>query len=282
MSATTAAGDAALDAARRSLEPLAKAGDQGRFFLQCLTSVPVTLRRYRVETYRMLADITWGSGAIIVGGGTIGVMVMMSLFMGAAVGVQGYTGLDVLGLSPLVGFISAYGNTRELAPLIAAIAFAAQVGCRYTAQLGAMRISEEIDALEVMAIRSLPYLVTTRVIAAMTAIVPLYMIGLVASYFSTRTVVTLLYGQSGGTYDHYFFAFLNTKDIFLSVVKIVTFVGMVTLVHCYFGYTASGGPEGVGTATGRAIRASIILIIVMNMLLTLAFWGFDPGVRISG
>jgi len=269
-------------AVKRSVRALAEAGDQGRFYLQCFTSIPLAMRRYRVETYRTLADITWGSGAIVVGGGTVGVMVLMSMFMGAAVGVQGYSGLDVLGLAPLVGFVSAYGNTRELAPLIAAIAFAAQVGCRYTAQIGAMRISEEIDALEVMAIRSVPYLVSTRVVAAMTAILPLYLVGLVASYLATRLVVTEIFHQSGGTYDHYFFAFLSAKDIVLSVVKVVTFVGLVTLVHCSFGYNAKGGPEGVGVATGRAIRASIILIIVLDMLMTLAFWGFDPGVRISG
>lgn len=268
--------------ARKRWEQLAGIGDQGKFFLECFTAIPVVLRRYRKEMYATLADITWGSGAIVVGGGTIGIMVLLSLFVGGAVGVQGYTGLDVLGLAPLTGFLSAYANTRELAPIIAAIAFAAQVGCRYTAELGAMRISEEIDALEAMAIRSQAYLVSTRMVAAMIAIVPLYMIGLVASYFATRLVVTQIYQQSGGTYDHYFFTFLATKDILLSIVKITLFVGLVTLVHCYFGYTASGGPEGVGLATGRAIRASIILIIVVNMLLTLAFWGFDPGVRIAG
>ena len=282
MSASTFASSAVVGVTERALDSLAAQGRKAQFYWICVKSFPLTMRRYRTEVSRQLSDITWGSGALIVGGGTVGVMALMSTFVGTAVGIQGYTGLKSLGLSPLVGFLSAYANTRELAPIIAAIAFAAQVGCRYTAQLGSMRIAEEIDALEVMAIRSIPYLVVTRMIAAMTAIIPLYFIGLIGSYFATRAVVTVMYGQSAGSYDHYFDTFLSGTDIILSTIKVVIFTGLITLTHCYLGYTAKGGPEGVGQATGTAIRNSIVLVVSLNMLLTIAFWGLVPNVQFSG
>ena len=269
-------------AARRPYLALAGLGHQATFVVRTLGSIPLTLRYYPSEVLRLLGDICWGSGAIVVGGGTIGVMVLLALFTGASVGIEGFNALDVLGLAPLTGFVSAYGNTREIAPLVAAVAFASQGGCRYTAQLGSMRISGEIDALESMAIRPLPYLVTTRVIAAFLAMIPLYLIGMGGNYLATQLVLGLGYGQSSGTYLHYFHEFLVPMDIFYSVLKAVVFVVIATLIHCYFGYYASGGPQGVGQASGRAIRNSIIAIVVTDMLITMALWGFDPGVRISG
>ena len=265
-----------------SLGVISALGEQATFHFRALAAIPFTLRRYWLETVRILSDITWGNGALIVGGGTFGVILVLALAAGATVGLQGYIGLDVLGMGPLVGFISAYANTREIAPLISAAAFAAQAGCRYTAQLGSMRISEEIDALEVMAVRPIPYLVTTRMIAGFVAIIPLYLVALVASYLTTELVLTVVFGQSGGSYGHYFHTFLVPRDILLSVVKVTVFVVMATMIHCYYGYTAAGGPEGVGKAAGRAIRTSLIAIVLANMTLTMLFWGFDPGVRISG
>lgn len=275
-------GRLAVAAVRKPYHGVAHAGHQIRFFVQSFAAIPFTLRHYSSEVSRLLRDITWGTGALIVGGGTVGVMGVLAVATGASVGIEGHTALDVLGFSPLTGFVSAYANTREIAPLIAAVAFASQAGCRYTAQLGSMRISEEIDALESIAIKPLPYLVTARMIAAFIAIIPLYLFGLAASYVATQTILTVAYGQPSGTYSHYFHTFLVPGDIALSVLKAVVFAVLVTLIHCYYGYFAAGGPEGVGVAAGHAIRASIIVIAVTNMFLTLAFWGFDPGVRISG
>jgi phospholipid/cholesterol/gamma-HCH transport system permease protein len=187
----------------------------------------------------------------------------------------------MIGIAPLTGFISAYGNTREIAPLIAAVAIAAQIGCKFTAQLGSQRISEEIDALEVMAVPSIPYLVTTRLIATFTALIPLYLVGLFGSYVATQLTVEVLYHQSVGTYDHYFRLFLQPKDVFYSVLKVVVFTVIITVVHTYYGYNASGGPAGVGTATAKAVRASTVLIAVTDVLMTLLFWGL-AGPRLSG
>jgi phospholipid/cholesterol/gamma-HCH transport system permease protein len=145
-----------------------------------------------------------------------------------------------------------------------------------------MRISEEIDALEVMAIRSVPFLVTCRVIAGMIAVVPLYVIGLLVSFFGSRVVTVYFYGQSAGTYDHYFTLFLPPGDILLSFLKVLFFSVLIMLVHCYYGFTAKGGPAGVGAAVGRAIRLSIVSVSVLDFFLSLAVWGSTTTVRISG
>jgi phospholipid/cholesterol/gamma-HCH transport system permease protein len=145
-----------------------------------------------------------------------------------------------------------------------------------------MRISEEIDALEVMAIPSLPFLVTTRIIGGLIAIVPLYVVGLLASYFATRLTVTTFFGQSPGTYDHYFNQFLPPGDVMWSFGKVLVFAVVVILIHCYHGYTASGGPAGVGVAVGRAVRTSIVAINVIDLFLSMAIWGATTTVRLGG
>ncbi len=145
----------------------------------------------------------------------------LAFFAGTEVGIQGYASLSQIGVAKFSAFISAYFNTREVAPLISSIALAATVGCGYTARLGAMRISEEIDALEVMGIPSLPFLVTTRMIAAFIAVIPLYVVALSASYLSPRLITVYIYGQSAGTYDHYFLQFLPPIDILWSFGKLL-------------------------------------------------------------
>ncbi|KHL16338.1 phospholipid/cholesterol/gamma-HCH transport system permease protein [Mumia flava] len=269
-------------AARRPLTGLDLLGRQLAFYLRVLAWVPRTLIHYPKEILRLLSEVTFGRGALAVIGGTIGVITAMAFFTGTEVGLQGYTALDQLGTGAFSGFFSAYFNTREIAPLVAGIALAATVGCGFTAQLGAMRISEEVDALEVMAIPSLPYLVTTRVIAGMLAIIPLYLVGLYASYAATRFTVTAVYGQSEGTYDHYFHQFLPPEDVLWSLVKVIVFAIVVILVHCYYGYFASGGPVGVGVAVGRAVRTSIVLINVVDLMMSMAIWGTTTTVRLAG
>jgi phospholipid/cholesterol/gamma-HCH transport system permease protein len=273
----------------RTLEYLARPGQSleglGKllaFSAQALAWSPRTIRRYSRETLRLLTEVCFGTGGLAVIGGTLGVMIGMTLFTGLIVGLQGYSALNQLGTAALTGFISAYFNTREVAPLSAGLALSATVGCGFTAQLGAMRISEEIDALEVMAVPSMPYLVTTRVLAGVAAVIPLYAVGLLSSYLASRQITIWLYGQSAGTYDHYFTLFLPPGDVLWSFGKVIVFSVLVILSHCYYGYTASGGPAGVGVAVGRAVRTSIVLISVLDFFLSLAIWGANTTVRISG
>ncbi|APE34256.1 ABC transporter permease [Nocardia mangyaensis] len=273
-------------AVRAATRPVTEAnirlGHQGMVFLEALLAIPFVLRHYRKEVVRLIVDVTWGNGALVVGGGTVGVVLILCGFGGVTVGMESHTALDLLTMSPLTGAISGFATTRELAPLLATIAFAAQAGCRFTAQIGSMRIAEEIDALESMAIRPLPYLITTRMLAAAVAILPLYAIGMATAYLTTKLTVFFLGGTGIGTYDHYFHQFLDPGDIVYSVLKAVAFVLVATFIQCHYGYVAAGGPEGVGVAAGHAIKMTIIVVVFLNLLLTLAIWGIDPGIRISG
>jgi phospholipid/cholesterol/gamma-HCH transport system permease protein len=267
---------------QRPMEMLDKLGEELRFYLTALAWTPRTIRRYKKEILRILAEVTLGSGALAVIGGTVGVIAAMCFFTGTEVGLQGYAALNQLGTANFAGFVSAYFNTREIAPLVAGIALAATVGCGFTAQLGAMRISEEIDALEVMAIPSLPFLVTTRIVGGLIAVVPLYVIGLLSSYFATRLTVVNFFGQSSGTFDHTFNEFLPPGDVLWSFGKVLVFAVVVILIHCYHGYNASGGPAGVGVAVGRAVRTSIVAINVIDLFLSMAIWGTTTTVRLAG
>ncbi|WP_245672700.1 MlaE family ABC transporter permease [Aldersonia kunmingensis] len=257
-------------------------GHQFHFMVQVIGAVPRTLRVYRNQTMAVLSDMMWGSGAIIVGGGTVAVLVVLGISVGGSIGVEAFNSLDMFGMGPLTGFLSAYATTREIGPIVVAIGFAAQAGCRMTAEIGSMRISEEIDALEAQAVEPIPFVVTTRVIAGVVTIIPLFLITLVLSYLSCAFVVNRLHGQSEGTYDHYFNAFLRLEDMGFSLIKAIVFIVAVILVHGYQGFFAAGGPEGVGMATGRAIKSSFIVIVVLDMVLTLIFWGTDVGFRFSG
>jgi len=257
-------------------------GDQLIFYGKALAWTPRVLRSYRKETATILAEVVFGVGALSVIAGTVGVIAFLAFFAGTEVGLQGYASLSQIGVAKFTAFISAYFNTREVAPLVAAISLAATVGCGYTARLGAMRINEEIDALEVMGVPSLPFLVTTRMIAGFVAVIPLYTVALLASYLSPRLITTMIYGESAGTYDHYFLQFLPPGDMLWSFGKLIILAVAIILIHCYYGYTATGGPAGVGVAVGQAIRTSIVFIVVADFFLTFAIWGSTTTVRITG
>ncbi|APE35627.1 ABC transporter permease [Nocardia mangyaensis] len=257
-------------------------GHMGTFLIRALFSIPVMLRHYRKEFLRILSDITWGNGSIVVGGGTAGVIIVLGAAGGAIVGLEGYNALHLLGMEPTVGLIASTASTRELAPIMASLAFAAQAGCRFTAQLGAMGIAEEIEAMEAMAIRAIPYLVSTRILASVVAMIPLYLVCLAANYLAVEVVVGLSGGLSAGTYQHYFQLVLNGPDIAYSLLKAIVFVILTSTIQCYYGFYAVGGPQGVGTAAGRAMRASISVMILVNLLLTVGLWGIGSSARLGG
>jgi len=246
--------------------------EQLRFYARIVRSLPRALR-YPREIAILMSDIALGPGALVVGGGMFFVVVSIAFFTGTEVGLEGFAGLSQIGAQAFTGVISSLANTREITPLVAGIALAAQVGAGFTAQLGAMRISEEIDALEVMGVSSMVYLVATRVWAALITMIPLYLAALFASFVATELIVTKFFHLSQGTYQHYFQLFLPPIDIFYSFLKAMVFAVAVTLIHCYYGYNASGGPAGVGVAAGRAIRLSIIVVVVLNLLMSLVFFG---------
>jgi phospholipid/cholesterol/gamma-HCH transport system permease protein len=250
---------------------------QLKFYVRILRAMIPALR-YPREILVLMSDITLGSGALIVGGGMFFVVVSIAFFTGTEVGLEGFSGLNQIGAEAFTGVITSLANTREITPLVAGVALAAQVGAGFTAQLGAMRISDEIDALEVMGVNSVVYLVATRVWAALITMIPLYLAALFASFLASELIVTKFFGLSTGTYQHFFKLYLPPIDIFYSFLKAMIFAVLVTFVHCYYGYNAGGGPAGVGVAAGRAIRLSIILVVVVNLILSLVLFG---GVNVS-
>ena len=262
---------------------LEEVGNQLLFYLRILAAVPRMFKpRYLRLLANMVSDITIGAGALIVGGGMVFVIFSMSFFTGTEVGLQGFKGLQQIGAEAFTGLVGSFANTREVTPLIAGVAFAAQVGAGFTAELGAMRISDEIDALEVMSVPTLVYLVCTRVVAALLCIIPLYLFSLYASFLATELVTTKFFGLSPGIYEHYFRLYLPPIDVIYSLAKACVFAVAVALIHCYYGYYATGGPAGVGVAVGRAIRLSIVAVVLLNLVLSLLFWGGGNTVKVAG
>ncbi|MFD4181329.1 ABC transporter permease [Rhodococcus sp. NPDC058514] len=257
-------------------------GLRAKFYVGALSHLGRAVGAYRKETLRLIAEISMGTGALAVIGGTVVIMGFLTLFAGATVAVQGFNSLGDIGIESLTGFLSAYVNVRVVAPVTAGVGLAATIGAGTTAQLGAMRISEEIDALEVMSVPSMPYLVTTRVVAGMIAIVPLYALAVAASFLASRVATVHIFGQSAGVYDHYFRTFLIPSDVLWSFLQAMAMALAVMLIHTYYGYHAAGGPAGVGTATGRAVRSSLVAVVTVTLLISLALYGSARQLHLAG
>ncbi|HEY6857611.1 MAG TPA: ABC transporter permease [Mycobacterium sp.] len=256
-------------------------GQLARFTVTAVDQIGWALRRYRGETIRLIAQIGMGTGAMAVVGGTVAIVGFVTLSGGALIAIQGFASLGNIGVEAFIGFFAALINVRIGAPVVTGIALAATVGAGATAELGAMRISEEIDALEVMGIKSIAYLASTRIVAGLVVIVPLYALAMIMSFLATRGVTTVMYGQPSGTYEHYFRAFLRPEDVFWSIAEVIIIAAAVLITHCYYGYNASGGPVGVGEAVGRSMRFSLVSVQVVILLATLALYGVSPNFNLT-
>ena len=257
-------------------------GDQTLFFAKAIAGVPHAVVRYRKEVIRLIAEISMGAGTLAMIGGTVAIVGFLTLAAGGTLAVQGYSSLGNIGIEALTGFLAAFINVRISAPVVAGIGLAATFGAGVTAQLGAMRINEEIDALESMGIRPVEYLVSTRLAAGMIAITPLYSIAVILSFLASEFVTTVLFGQSGGLYNHYFTTFLNPLDLLWSFLQAVLMAITILLIHTYYGYFASGGPSGVGVAVGNAVRTSLIVVVSVTLLVSLAIYGSNGNFNLAG
>jgi phospholipid/cholesterol/gamma-HCH transport system permease protein len=257
-------------------------GDQTRFYASALVAIPDALVHYRKEVLRLIAQMGLGTGALAVVGGTVAIVGFLTITTGALVAVQGYNQFASLGVEALTGFASAFFNVRLIVPGTTAVALSATIGAGATAQLGAMRINEEIDALEVIGIRTVTYLAATRVFAGVVVVIPLYCIAVMMAFFAARTGTTLIYGQGSGVYDHYFNTFLNPTDMIWSFCQSVAITVVIMLVHTYYGYTAHGGPAGVGEAVGRAVRTSMVVAAVEIVMISLAIYGQSGNFNLAG
>ena len=269
-------------AARRPVSALGSLGDHIVFYGRSLAATPFAARRYRREVVRLIAEISMGAGTLAMIGGTVVIVGFLTLATGGVLAVQGYSSLGDIGIEALTGFLAAFINVRISAPIVAGIGLAATFGAGVTAQLGAMRINEEIDALETMGIHPIEYLVSTRIVAGMIAITPLYSIAVILSFLASRFTTVVLLGQSGGLYNHYFTTFLNPIDLLWSFLQAVLMALAILFIHTYYGYFATGGPSGVGVAVGTAVRTSLIVVVSVTLLISLAVYGANGNFNLSG
>ena len=257
-------------------------GSQAQFYGKTLMSIPDAVVNYRTELCRLIAQMGLGAGALAVVGGTVAIVGFLTITTGALVAVQGYNQLASVGFEALTGFASAFFNVRLIVPGTTSVALSATIGAGATAQIGAMRINEEIDALEVIGIRSITYLASTRVLAGVIVVIPLYCVAVMMAFLAARTGTTAIYGQGSGVYDHYFGTFLNPTDLIWSFFQVVAIAVVIMLVHTYYGYNASGGPAGVGEAVGRAVRTSMVIAAVEIAFISLAVYGQSGNFNLAG
>jgi phospholipid/cholesterol/gamma-HCH transport system permease protein len=203
--------------------------------------------------------------------------------LGLQCGLQGAYFFRSQGVPAYAGLFAAWCDLREALPYAFGYILSAKVGTGIVAELGAMRISDEIDALEVMGIQPVTFLAATRLLAAWVALPFLYLVGIGIMYFASYfSVVEQVGDVSSGGYLLIFWMFQNPLDLIFSLTKGMVMATAIVLVGCYYGYTASGGPVGVGTATAQSMAVNIVLVHIIGMLGTVIFWGSTPRAPIGG
>ena len=203
--------------------------------------------------------------------------------IGLQCGIEGAYFNRAVGSPAYAGVFAAWCDLRELVPYAFGYMMAAKVGTGIVAELGSMRISDEIDALEVMGISSMTFLCATRLLAAWLVLPFMYLSGIGAGFFASYLAVVQQIGEvSSGGYSLIFWMFQNPPDLLYSVIKGMTMATVIVLVGCYYGYNASGGPVGVGTATAKSMVLNIVLVHLIGMLGTQLFWGANPRAPIGG
>jgi phospholipid/cholesterol/gamma-HCH transport system permease protein len=203
--------------------------------------------------------------------------------LGLQCGIEGAYLLRAQGAPSYAGVFSAWCDLREIMPYAFGYMLSAKVGTGIVAELGSMRISDEIDALEVMGIQPMIYLAATRLLAAWIVLPFMYLAGIGVMYFASYiAVVEQIAETSEGGYFLIFWMFQNPPDLLFSLIKGMAMATVIVCVGCYYGYTASGGPVGVGTATAKSMLVNVILVHIIGMLGTLIFWGLNPRAPIGG
>jgi phospholipid/cholesterol/gamma-HCH transport system permease protein len=210
------------------------------------------------------------------------VALAITYFSGSECSVEAYYSLHQLGgAESLAGVFNALCDTREITPLFFGFALGAKVGCGIVAELGTMRINEEIDALETMGVPSVLYLVSTRMLASLLVLPLMYVLALATSYLASWIVQHFQIGMvSDGVYLAYFWRFTNLQDLGFSLIKAAVFAFTIICVAVYQGYHVTGGPVGIGRAVARTMAISLVMTVVLNAVLTEIFWGTNPNLPI--
>jgi phospholipid/cholesterol/gamma-HCH transport system permease protein len=257
------------------LEWLASFGEIVRFCARVVAEV-FTLKVFRFfgEALRQAGLLILSSTLVIWG---------LIFIIGLQCGIEGAYFNRAVGAPAYAGVFAAWCDLRELVPYAFGYMMAAKVGTGIVAELGSMRISDEIDALEVMGISSMTFLCATRLLAAWLVLPFMYLAGVGAGFFASYLAVVEQIGEvSSGGYFLIFWMFQNPPDLLYSLIKGMAMATVIVLVGCYYGYTASGGPVGVGTATAKSMVLNIVLVHLIGMLGTQIFWGANPRAPIGG
>ena len=235
---------------------------------------------FTLKVFRFFGEALRQAGILILGSALV--IWGMIFILGLECGIEGAYFNRLVGAPAYAGVFSAWCDLREMVPYMFGYIMSAKVGTGIVAELGAMRINEEIDALEVIGIRSITYLASTRVLAGVVVVIPLYCVAVMMAFLAARTGTTAIYGQGSGVYDHYFGTFLNPTDLIWSFFQVVAIAVVIMLVHTYYGYNASGGPAGVGEAVGRAVRTSMVIAAVEIAFISLAVYGQSGNFNLAG
>ena len=234
------------------------------------------------KSTRYMREVWWYAAFLAIGSTPIALV--LTYFTGSECSIEAYYSLSQIGAQSLAGVFNAICDTREITPLFFGFAIGAKVGCGLVAELGTMRVNEEIDALEVMGIPSKIYLVSTRMLACFLVLPFMYILALAVSYLGSYIVqmVQIPSGSiSSGVYSDYFFRFLNIEDLLFSMIKAVVFAFLIVCVAVYYGYNVTGGAVGIGKAVAKTMAVALVVTVVVNALLTQIFWGTNPNLPIA-
>ncbi len=236
---------------------------------------------YSLRVFRFFGETLRQAGIMIISSTLI--IWSLMFILGLQCGIQGAYFTEAAGAPAYSGVFTAWCDLREIIPYAFGYMMSAKVGTGIVAELGAMRISDEIDALEVMGIDSLTFLCGTRLLAAWLVLPFIYLAGIGAAFIASYiAVVQQVAVVSAGGYELIFWQFQNPPDFLYSLIKAMVMATAIVLVGCYYGYNASGGPVGVGTATAKSMVMNIVLVHVIGMLGTQIFWGANPRAPIGG
>jgi phospholipid/cholesterol/gamma-HCH transport system permease protein len=257
-------------------EWLAATGEIGRFFALVAGDV------YRGRVLRFFGETLRQAGILIVGSSIVIWSLVFITGLGPC-GIEAAYFNQSVGAPTYSGVFAAWCNLREAVPYAFGYMMSAKVGTGIVAELGAMRISEEIDALEVMGINSVTFLCATRLLAAWIVLPFMYLTAIGVGYLASYIAVVKQIGYvSSGGFLLIFWQFQNVPDLVYSVVKGMFMATAIVLVGCYYGYHASGGPVGVGTATAKSMVLNLVLVTLIGMFGTQVFWGANPRAPIGG
>jgi phospholipid/cholesterol/gamma-HCH transport system permease protein len=230
--------------------------------------------RFLGETLRQAGILILGSAIVIWG---------LAFILGLQCGIEGAYFSRSVGAPANAGTFAAWCDLREIMPYAFGYMMSAKVGTGLVAEIGAMRISDEIDALEVMGISSLTFLCATRLLGAWLVLPAVYVGAVGAGFLASYLAVVQQIGEvSSGGYFVIFWMFQNPPDLVYSLVKGMAMATAIVLVGCYYGYHASGGPVGVGTATAKSMVLNTVFVHLIGMVGTQIFWGSNPRAPIGG